>query len=249
MIPDLGARLVEIAEVRPGNDVLDVATGTGNAALPAAAAGATVTGLDITPPLLTVAAQRASAAGLDVTWRHGDAESLPFPDESFDRVLSCVGVQFCAGKRAAAAELIRVCRSSGLVGVIAWTRDGFLGQVLAAVSEATGGDPHPSSLEWGFEEGVTDLFAGLATDFRFRRDHVLMPAKSASSWVDYMATAYGPMARARDALAARRAWPALREQLIKIAHAHDTGDDAGFAGSAEYLSAVIRPSESRRSQK
>lgn len=249
MIPDLGARLVRIAEVNAGHEVLDVATGTGNAALPAAATGATVTGLDITPALLTIAAQRASAAGLNITWLQGDAESLRFPDQSFDRVLSCVGVQFCAGKRAAAAELIRVCRTGGLVGLIAWTPEGFLGQVLAAISQATGGAPRPAPLDWGSEEGVRDLLAGLMGGVRFDRDSVLMPAESAGSWVDYMSTAYGPMARARGALAAKGAWLPLREQLIEIANAHRAAGGPGFAIRAEYLSAVIRRRESRGMQK
>ena len=241
MIPGLGGRLVNIAEVSAGHDVLDVATGTGNAAIPAAAAGANVTGLDITPTLLAIAAQHATAAGLNVTWVHGDAQALPFGDESFDRVLSCVGVQFCARKCVAAAELIRVCRLDGRIVLIAWTPEGFLGKVLTAVSEATGGGPRPAALDWGSEASVTDLFAELVADIQFRRDHVPMPAKSASAWVDYMATAYGPMARARVALEARGAWQPLREELIEIANAHDTGDDAAFAARAEYLSAVIRP--------
>lgn len=241
MIPDLGARLVNIAEVGADHDVLDVATGTGNAALPAAAAGASVTALDITPSLLAIASQHATAAGLKVTWVQGDAQALPFPDASFDRVLSCVGVQFCARKCAAAAELIRVCRSDGRIALIAWTPEGFLGKVLAAVSEATGGGPRPAPLDWGSEEHVTELFAELVADIQFARDHIAMPADSAGAWVDYMATAYGPMARARGALDAKGAWQPLREQLIEIANAHDTGDGAPFAARAEYLSAVIRP--------
>jgi ubiquinone/menaquinone biosynthesis C-methylase UbiE len=241
MIPELGARLVNIAEVSSEHDVLDVATGTGNAALPAAAAGATVAALDITPALLAIGAQLATLAGLNVTWVHGDAQALPFPDESFDRVLSCVGVQFCARKCVAAAELIRVCRSGGRIVLIAWTPEGFLGEVLAAVSQATGGGSRPAPLEWGSEEGVANLFAEIVSDIRFDRDHVTMRTESASAWVDYMATAYGPMARAHGALEARGAWQPLRKQLIEIANTHDTGDDDAFSARAEYLSAVIRP--------
>jgi ubiquinone/menaquinone biosynthesis C-methylase UbiE len=222
MIPDLGARLVELAGVQAGDDVLDVATGTGNAALPAAAAGAIVTALDITPSLLEIGAQRAGAAGLEVKWVHGDAQALPFPNASFDRVLSCVGVQFCPSKHAAAAELIRVSRPGGRVALIAWTPEGFLGKVLGAVSRATGAGPRPAPLDWGSEQGVRELFTELAADIQFRRSHVAMPAESASAWVDYMATAYGPMARARVALEKRDAWQPLRDQLVEIANAHDT---------------------------
>lgn len=239
MIPDLGARLVQAAELSAGHEVLDVATGTGNAALPAAAEGATVTGLDITPPLLSIAAQRASASGLDITWVQGDAASLPFPDRSFDRVLSCVGVQFCANGSAAAAELMRVCRPEGRVVLIAWTPEGFLGQVLGAVSEATGGPPRPPALDWGSEQGLSGLFPGAQADSQ--RNRLLMRAESAGEWVDYMSTAYGPLVRARQALQARGAWQPLRERLTGIAAAHAAPDASGFAAQAEYLSAVIRP--------
>lgn len=240
MIPDLGARLVTAAPVGAGQDVLDVATGSGNAAVPAALAGATVTGLDITPALLAVAAQRATAADVDVDWVHGDAEALPFGDASFDRVLSCVGVQFCAHPDTAAAELVRVCRPGGRIALIAWTPEGFLGQVLAAVSRATGKGPQPASLDWGREQGVTELFAPHATDIEFHRDHVVMPSASAEAWVDYMATAYGPLVRARVALEQRTAWQPLRAQLIEIADAHDDAEPTAFAGRAEYLTTVLR---------
>ncbi|MGH2862072.1 MAG: class I SAM-dependent methyltransferase [Solirubrobacteraceae bacterium] len=241
MIPDLGARLVKIADVSAGHDVLDVATGTGNAALPAAAADATVTALDITPALLKAGAERATAAGLGIKWVHGDAHVLPFPDDSFDRVLSCVGVQFCADHDAAASELVRVCRPGGRIALIAWTREGFFGQVLAAVGQAMGGPRSgPSPLDWGSEQCVTNLFAALAVDIQSHRDHVVVPAESASAWVDYMATAYGPMARARVALEARGAWQPLREQLIEIVNAHRIRDDATPAVRAEYLTVLLR---------
>jgi ubiquinone/menaquinone biosynthesis C-methylase UbiE len=239
MIPDLGARLVRAAQINAGHDVLDVATGTGNAALPAAAAGANVTGLDITEKLLTIAGQDARAAGLEVTWIHGDAQALPFPEHSFDRVLSCVGVQFCPDSSAAAAELRRVCRPGGRIALIAWTPEGFLGQVLAAVSQATGGAARPGPLDWGSEAGVRDLFAQSGARLEFERDHVTMRARSADAWLDYMTTAYGPMVRARVALQAGDAWPTLRQRLLEIAQAHDTHDEAGFAVGAEYLIALI----------
>ncbi|MGH2864224.1 MAG: class I SAM-dependent methyltransferase [Solirubrobacteraceae bacterium] len=240
MIPRLGARLVELAGVGAGEHVLDVAAGTGNAALPAAAAGASVTALDITPALLEVGARRARAAGLDATWVHGDAQALPFGDASFDRVLSCVGVQFCADPQAAAAELARVCRHRGQIALIAWTPEGFIGRVLAAISIATGAArPQRSPLSWGREDGVNDLFEGLVEDVVFRRGHVDMPAVSAAAWVDYMADAYGPMARARVALEARDAWRPLHEELTEIAAAHDVGANNTFAARAEYLNAVL----------
>lgn len=242
MIPGLGTRLVELAGVRAGERVLDVAAGTGNAALPAARTGASVTALDITPALLQAGARRASAAGLDIAWVQGDAQALPFPDASFDRVLSCVGVQFCADHRRAAAELVRVCRPGGSVALIAWTPEGFIGRVLGAVSEATAGAASAplSPLSWGSEAGLRELFGSQrAARARVQREHVEMPAPSAAAWVDYMADAYGPMVRARSALDPHGAWEPLRERLIEISAAHDSGRDEGFIGRAEYLSALL----------
>jgi ubiquinone/menaquinone biosynthesis C-methylase UbiE len=241
MIPELGARLVELAGVREGERVLDVAAGAGNAALPAARAGASVTALDITPALLEAGAQRASAAGLEIAWVHGNAEALPFADASFDRVISCVGVQFCADHRAAAAELLRVCRPDGSVALIAWTPEGFIGQVLRAVSKAMGtaGAAH-SPLTWGSEAGLHELLGGASDRAVVCREQVEMSAPSAAEWVDYMADAYGPLVRARAALDPSGAWEALREDLVGIATAHDGGGDAGFVARAEYLGALIR---------
>jgi SAM-dependent methyltransferase len=240
MIPDLGARLVESAEVNAGDDVLDVATGTGNAALPAARAGAIVTALDITPSLLEIGSRRATAADLDVDWVLGDAQALPFADASFDRVLSCVGVQFCADHDAAASELIRVCRPGGRIALVAWTREGFIGQILAAVAKATGGGGSGRSpLDWGSEEKVRELFNGV-TDVALQRGHVEMVADSPRGWVDYMAAAYGPLVRARVTLEARGEWEPLRARLTAIADAQDVGDRDTFAGRAEYLTAVLR---------
>jgi len=239
MIPGLGSRLVELANVGSAEEVLDVAAGSGNASLPAARRGAKVTALDITPALLQIARQRAAADGLDIAWVHGDAQAMPFADARFDTVLSCVGVQFCADAESAAAELVRVCRPGGRIALIAWTPEGFIGQVLAAVSSATSGNSRPRALDWGSEEAVTDMFGQLAKDVCFSREHVTMPAPSAAAWVDYMATAYGPMAMARQALQARSAWTPVREELRAIAGAHDGGDGDAFSARAEYLVVVL----------
>lgn len=241
MIPTLGAQLVQLARVRAGEKVLDVAAGSGNATLPAAAIGARVTALDITPRLLDVGAERAARAGLEVTWVNGDAHALPFADAEFDCVLSCVGVQFCADAGAAARELLRTCRPGGRIALIAWTPEGFIGQILAAVSSATGASRSTSSpLTWGRESGVRELFANGACAIAFGRAHVEMPATSPSAWVDYMAGAYGPMVRARRALEQRDGWTPLREVLIGIAASHNVAaGDGGYCGRAEYLTALL----------
>lgn len=240
MIPGLGARLVELADVHGGEAVLDVASGTGNAALPAARLGAVVTALDITPALLQIGEKRARTADLTIEWVCGDAQAAPFAEASFDCVLSCVGVQFCADRAAAAAELVRVCRPGGRIALIAWTREGFLGQVLAAVASATAGPgPAGSPLDWGSEAWVRDAFGDQVRDIALRREHVDMPAESPGEWVDYMATAYGPLIRAREALEARGRWAPLRGRLNEIATAHGAHGGDTFAVRAEYLIAVL----------
>jgi ubiquinone/menaquinone biosynthesis C-methylase UbiE len=240
MIPGLGARLVELADVRSGDAVLDVAAGTGNAALPAASRGATVTALDITPALLEVGSRRSQAAGLSIEWVHGDAQALPFADAGFDRVLSCVGVQFCADHDAVASELVRVCRPGGRIALIAWTREGFIGQILAAVAKATGAAGAPRSpLDWGSEDRLTQLFGDRA-ELTLHREDVELPAESAQEWVDYMANAYGPLARARALLETRGEWEPLRTRRGEIAEAHDVGNSDRYSGRAEYLAAVLR---------
>lgn len=240
MIPRLGARLVELAGVEAGDDVLDVAAGSGNAALPAAQVGAIVTALDITPTLLEIGSGRANAAGLDVEWVLGDAQAMPFAEASFDRVLSCVGVQFCADHVAAASELVRVCRAGGRIALIAWTPEGFLGQVLAAVAAATGtGGSARSPLDWGSEAWVTETFGQWVTEISFDREHVEMSAQSPSGWVQYMAAAYGPLARARAVLEARGEWEALRSRLSEIASAYNSGSSGRFAARVEYLTSVL----------
>jgi ubiquinone/menaquinone biosynthesis C-methylase UbiE len=170
---------------------------------------------------------------------HGDAEAMPFGPASFDAVLSCVGAQFCANQEATAGELARVCRRGGRLGLIAWTPSGLIGQVLAAVGRAGGGAGGPSPLDWGREERLEELFAGRSGSIAATREQVEMPAPSAAAWVDYMATAYGPLLRVRTELERSDAWSPLRRELIEVASAHDAAEGAGFRGRAEYLAAVI----------
>src|SRR5687767_4007226 len=130
LVEEAGTACAEAAEIQKGQDVLDVATGTGNAALVAAAKGAKVTGLDLTPELFDRARERAKEAGVEVEWVEGDAEDLPFEDASFDRVLSAIGVQFAPRHQVAAEELVRVCKPGGLIVLVNWTSDGKIGELF-----------------------------------------------------------------------------------------------------------------------
>lgn len=142
VVAPLGGILVDAVGVRAGLCVLDVAAGTGTAALPAARRGATVTAIDLTPELLAVGRADAAAEGVDLTWQTADAEALPFPDAEFDAVVSAIGVMFAPHHQLAADELLRVCRPAGTVGVLSWTPEGFIGQMFAVMKPYA---PSPTS--------------------------------------------------------------------------------------------------------
>ncbi len=159
VIPDLGRVVVESCAVRPGDTVLDIAAGTGNAALPAARLGADVTAVDLTDSLLAQCARRAEAEGLTLTCVAGDAESLPLPDDTYDVVLSCVGIMFAPHHDLAADELIRVCRAGGRIGILSWTPSGFVGQMLSETrpfmpAPPSGTQPPPL---WGSPDHIESL--------------------------------------------------------------------------------------------
>ena len=169
-IADLGADLVAAAGVSAGARVLDVGAGTGNASLPAAAAGATVVATDITPELMAVGERAATERGLAVEWRRADARSLPFPDGSFDVVLSCLGAMFADDHPAAAAELLRVCKPGGTVAMANWTPGGGVGRFFALLARyGPPGPAGPPPTAWGDPAHVAQLFAPAArVDTRFR---------------------------------------------------------------------------------
>jgi SAM-dependent methyltransferase len=170
----LGPRLVAACGIEPGMRVLDVAAGTGNAALHAAAAGAQVTASDLTPELLEAGRRRAEAEGLTLEWVEADAERLPFPDASFDVVMSSIGVMFAPHHQDAADELVRVCRPGGTIGLLSWTPEGMLGALFRMMAPFApppppGAQPPPL---WGSEDHLRELF-GDRVDFRTLERDVL----------------------------------------------------------------------------
>lgn len=195
VVAGLGPVLVAAARVAPGDRVLDVAAGSGNATLPAAEAGATVTALDLTPELVTIGRERSAERGLSVDWREGDAEHLPFPDGSFDVVMSCIGAMFAPFHQPVADELIRVTAPGGRLAMINWTPEGLVGHLFAALkpfaaTAPAGATPPP---RWGDEQHVADLFADRVTDLLFeRRTLVVDRFASGAEFRDFFARNYGP---------------------------------------------------------
>ena len=208
---EVGPRLVEALAVQPGEDVLDVACGTGNATIPAARTGARVTGLDLTPAMLARARERA--AGLPIDWVEGDAEDLPFPPASFDVVLSTFGCMFAPRHELVADELARVLRPGGRLGVCAWTPEGSIGEFFRIVSAHLPPSPDyvDPPLAWGSEQSVRELFEGTGITLDFTREESVIHHASPSAAVECYATQFGPVIRAREELADQ--WPAVRDDL------------------------------------
>jgi ubiquinone/menaquinone biosynthesis C-methylase UbiE len=211
---------------RGGDDVLDVATGTGNTALAAWAAGAVVTGLDLAPELLDVARQRSAKAGADITWVPGDAEALPFPHASFDHVLSTFGVQFVPRHDVVAAELERAVRPGGRVVLTTWTHDGVVGRLFALLGENLPPLPpfaSPPHL-WGEEGHVRRLLDGVSLVPTFELHAVRVPAATPEEYVEFLESTLGPVIKAREALEPAGRWAQVRDEWVALAgEFHDDG--------------------------
>jgi SAM-dependent methyltransferase len=215
-IEHVGRRVLATAGVEPGMRVLDVACGTGNVALPAAEARADVTALDIAPKLLEKGREKAEAAGLAVNWVEGDAEQLPFEDDSFDRVFSTFGHMFAPRHRRTADEMARVCRKGGTIAVCCWTPEGVFGPL----SEAAGSfmPPPPDFAEppplWGTEGHVREMWGDVATAFEFERHSATIEWESLDGFADLFMENFPPMVMARQRLGDR--FGELRSAVIDV---------------------------------
>jgi SAM-dependent methyltransferase len=237
-IRHVGEHLVETAGVESGSRVLDVACGTGNAAIPAARAGAEVTGLDITPELLEGGRRKAAEAGVEVEWVEGDAESLPFPDESFDRVFSTFGHMFAPRHRQTADEMVRVSREGSVIGICCWTPEGVTGELFGAMASYMPPPPDYAQppLLWGTEEHVREMFDS-ASDFAFERRSATIEWDSAAGFADFFMERFGPFVTARRVLGERFA--DLRADVIEVWERRNESDDA-FVLPQEYLVSIVR---------
>jgi SAM-dependent methyltransferase len=232
--------LCETADLQAGWRVLDVATGSGNAAIAAARRGCEVIGVDYVPALLERGRIRAGAEHLDVRFVEGDAEDLSFPDASFDAVVSIYGVMFAPDHRRAAAELARVCRPGGRIALASWTPDGFIGETFRVFSRylppASGLQP---PVRWGDEAYLESLFGGVAASMTSHRRTAVFRFRSAEENVDFFRTYYGPTLRAFEALDPSRR-ESLRHDLLTLTRRYDRNGGTGpIAITVDYLETVI----------
>jgi SAM-dependent methyltransferase len=229
--------LVQWADLTGGSRVLDVATGSGNAAIAAARCGCHVTGLDLVPTLLDTARLRTAAEGFTIDYRQGDAEDLPFGQRAFDAVLSVMGVMFAADQARAAAELIRVCRPGGTIALASWTPDGMVGEMFGIFGGYAAPAPHgPSPVRWGTPDGLRELFADGVTGIRTERREFVLRAASPEAYVEFMLGAFGPALQISDSLD-DEGRQRLRADFVDLCRRYNRSP-AAMATPAAYLRAV-----------
>jgi ubiquinone/menaquinone biosynthesis C-methylase UbiE len=235
----VGEELCEALDLRPGSKVLDVAAGNGNATLAAARRWCDVTSTDYVPELLERGRERAEAERLIVDFQEADAEALPFRDASFDVVLSTFGVMFTVDQDKAAAELLRVCKSGGKIGLANWTPDGFIGQLFKTLGKHM---PPPAGVRspvlWGTHARLDEMFGAHASKIHAAPRMFVFRYRSPRHWLDVFKTFYGPMLKAFAALDAR-AQAALSLDLLGLADELNRAGDGTMAVRSEYLEVVI----------
>jgi ubiquinone/menaquinone biosynthesis C-methylase UbiE len=235
----VGEMLCEAADLRAGSKVLDVAAGNGNCSLAAARRWAEVTSTDYVPALLEQGRRRADAEGLAIEFQEADVEALPFSDGSFDVVLSSFGVMFAPDHRRAAAEMLRVCRPGGKIGLANWTPPGFIGRLFGVVGRHV--PPPPAATppsRWGHEEHLQALFAASAADIHVTPREFTFRYRSAAHFVDVFRTWYGPVHKAFAALGAD-GQAALERDLIALIGEFNVSRDETMVVPAEYAEVVI----------
>ena len=233
----VGESLCEAVDLTAGWRVLDVAAGNGNAALAAARRGCAVTATDYVEDLLDRAHRRAQADGLALEIRVADAEDLPFDNGAFDAVLSTFGVMFAPDPQRAAAELVRVCRPGGRIGLANWTPAGFVGQMFKIVGRHV--PPPPglrSPLEWGTATRLDELFDGVER-LEVGSRHFVFRYRNGQDWIDTFRTYYGPIFKAFATLDDQSSQE-LEHELLDLAEAHNTSTNATLRIPSQYLEVV-----------
>jgi SAM-dependent methyltransferase len=236
----VGEMLCETVDVLPGDRVLDVACGSGTAALAAARRGASVTGVDYVPALLERGRERAAAERVDIEWIEGDAEALPLEDGSFDIVLSTFGSMFAPDHGRAANELLRVCHPGGLIGMANWTPDGLMGEVFQTIVKHA---PPPIKIDppglWGVEEYLRTLLGDEVTSLELTPRDFVMRARSIEHWVGFFRANLGPL-KVAFARVGEAGEQALVEDLSEIMRRYNRAGDRALAAPASYVEVVAR---------
>jgi SAM-dependent methyltransferase len=232
-IASAGEVLVERAGIEPGMDVLDVACGTGNASVPAAKLAARVTGLDFSPGLLAIAREYGADSMVEVDWIEGDAQALPFDDDSFDRVISCFGHMFAPDHKQTADELRRVCRPGGRIAIACWMPDGKIGDMFQRMGAISPPPPEgfQSPMLWGTEQHVREL---LGEEVQFERHQVEWREPSPEAYVEFMENSFGPLIAARAQLGDE----VVHETYLGWANEANEADDGTMRFGGEYLVSV-----------
>ena len=234
----MGELLCEAVDVHAGDKVLDVATGSGNTAISAARRFCNVTGIDYVPGLIEHARKRAEAEGLQITFEVGDAEDLPYPDASFDVVLSTLGVMFAPDQEKVAEELLRICRPGGKIGLANWTPEGFIGNMFRTLGKHVLPPPgiKPPPL-WGTEERLRELLGEGVASLEVRQRSYMFRYPSSRHFVEYFRSYYGPTLKAFESLDPE-GQEALAEDLEELFEQWNTAGDATLIVPSDYLEVV-----------
>ena len=236
----VGESLCEALDLRAGERVLDVAAGNGNATLAASRRWCDVVSTDYVPTLLERGRARASAEGLPVQFEQADAENLPYTDHGFDVVMSTFGVMFTPDQDKAAAEMARVCKPGGRIGLANWTPSSFVGELFKLIGHylpPAAGVKSPAL--WGTEARLRELFGERLDSMAIERKHFVFRYRSAAHWLEVFRTFYGPMHKAFGALDAAQQ-EALAADLIALAERFNRATDGTLVAPSEYIEVVIR---------
>lgn len=235
----VGESLCEALDLRAGQTVLDVAAGNGNASLAAARRWCRVTSTDYVGALLDRARERAGAERLEMVFREADAEALPFPDASFDVVLSTFGVMFTPDQERAAGELLRVCRLGGKIGMANWTPDGFIGQLFKTIGQHVAPPPGARSPAlWGTRARLAELFPARDAAIDASERHFVFRYRSPEHWLEVFRGFYGPVLKTFAALAPP-AQLALEQDLKALIARFNRSDDGTVVVPSAYLEVVV----------
>jgi ubiquinone/menaquinone biosynthesis C-methylase UbiE len=235
----VGEELCEALDLRSHQKVLDVAAGNGNVSLAAARRWCEVVATDYVPALLDRARERADAERLSITFREADAEALPFEGGSFDVVVSTFGVMFTPDQDRAAAELLRVCRRGGKIGLANWTPEGFIGQLFKSIGRHVPPPPGARSPAlWGTRARLAELFEPHASSIKSAQRHFVFRYRSPEHWLEIFKTYYGPLLKTFAALAPP-AQAALEQDLMTLIGQFNRSGDRSMVVPSEYLEVVV----------